>query len=78
VISGPLVSNWAGVFAAMARDDAIRLAGPDALAEMLAALMADPKAREALGRRALAFAETQRDVIAETWSLLSPQVPRCS
>lgn len=77
VISGPLVSNWTDVFAAMTAEDAVTQVPAEDLIPALSQLLDAPEARAAMAERAGAFARRQQDVIGETWALLSPLVPSC-
>lgn len=75
VVSGPSVANWAGVFAALAEADAIRLADEGELAGVVASLLADPSGAWALGERARAFARRQDGVLEDLWAQLEPLMP---
>lgn len=75
VVSGPSVSNWAGVFQAMTAADAVRLADEVELVGVVGGLLADPDGAEALGRRALDFARRQDGALDALWAHLEPLVP---
>lgn len=76
VISGPSVSNWAGVFEAMVAADAVRLANEAELAGVIGGLLADPQGAEALAGRAAAFARRQDGAMDALWRQLKPLAPR--
>ena len=75
VVSGPQVSNWAGVFEAMTEADAVRLADAGELPGVVGSLLADPAGAWALGERARAFARRQDGMMDQLWKQLGPLVP---
>lgn len=75
VVSGPWVSNWAGVFEALTEADAVRLADEGELAGVISSLLADPQGAAALGERARTYARRQDGALDRLWDQLSPLMP---
>jgi 3-deoxy-D-manno-octulosonic-acid transferase len=75
VVSGPFVSNWAGVFEAMTEADAVRLADEGELAGVVSGLLADPAGSAALGGRARLYARRQDGALDRLWTQLRPLMP---
>ena len=76
VVSGPRVSNWAGVFEAMVEADAVRLADEAELAGVISSLLADPGGASALGERARQFARRQDGALDALWPHLQSMMPQ--
>ena len=74
-VSGPSVANWRGVFAGMIEADAVRLAEPSQLAEVVGDLLAHPDEASALGERGRAFARREDGALDRLWAQLRPLVP---
>ena len=74
-VSGPSVGNWRGVFAGMVEADAVRLAEPSQLAEVVGDLLAHPDEASALGERGRAFARREDGALDRLWAQLRPLVP---
>lgn len=75
VVSGPFVSNWAGVFEGMTEADAVRLADEGELAGVVSSLLADPAGAKALGERARQYARRQDGALDKLWTQLRPLMP---
>ena len=74
-VSGPSVGNWRCVFAGMVEADAVRLAEPSQLAEVVGDLLAHPDEASALGERGRAFARREDGALDRLWAQLRPLVP---
>jgi 3-deoxy-D-manno-octulosonic-acid transferase len=76
VVVGPHTFNFADATAgAIAAGAALRVADADALLATLAALLADPLRRGAMGAAARAFHDMHRGAADRLWAWLAPRLP---
>ena len=75
VVSGPEVFNFADIYRDLAGRDGVVLAKAEDLAPAIAELMAHPTRRQAMAKRARAFAEAQGTAFETGWSLIADVLP---
>lgn len=77
IVAGPHVANASATYEAMASAGSLlTISGPDDLAVTLDHLLSNPRAREALGVRAQAFAEAHAGDWDAAWTKLESMAPR--
>lgn len=75
IVTGPYFHKNEAVFTAMAEAGAVAITPPEALGALVAELLDDADARQALGQAGAAYAARQSASIEEGWALIRPLLP---